>query len=253
LWALAGLVVVCDRRGELFGMIGAWDLLGYNRRAGEPLPFILCVVDEALDLALSGGREVLGHLKVLAMRGRSAGVFLWAATQHASAVEGLPRVVAANMARRLVFRVVDGNAARVAGCPGAQDLPVDCPGRMLARLEGGPVELQGYFVSDEALEGIARGVTGRPAGLALSDGERALVRFAVEELGGAFIIGRLAEARLEGWTAWGIRKLAERWERRGWLTAPAHATDPRRVTPELCDLCGGLEGRGLSCFDRIGA
>lgn len=237
---LADVADEIDRRGELFARQAVRDVAGYNQRAAEPLSYLLVVIDEALDLVLSAeSKPLAGHLRTIAVRGRSAGVRLWAATQHASAVNGLPRVVNVNLTTRLVFRVADRSAADVAGCPGAERLPFDRPGRMLAKLNAAPVELQGFYLPDEALFQVAQGVAGSAAtGPALSEDEMALVRYAVTRLGGAFIVNKLA-AEFEGCiTHHTIRGIAERWEKRGWLTSPTHRADPRRVTPELGELAG---------------
>jgi hypothetical protein len=66
--------------------------------------------------------------------------------------------------------------------------------------------------------------------------ETRLVRYALDELDGCFIVNRLAAAFQGEISRRQIVALAQRWERRSWLTAPAHATDPRRVTPELVAL-----------------
>ena len=68
---------------------------------------------------------------------------------------------------------------------------------------------------------------------ALSEVEADLILYALERLDGAFIINRLDEAFRGRVSRRQIVSLAQRWEKRGWLTSPAHATDARRVTPEL--------------------
>ena len=125
------------------------------------MPYILIAIDECLDLVISAGSksELAGYLKTIAIRGRSAGVILWAATQHAAAVDGLPRVVNTNLTARLVFRVADRDAARVAGCPGAEGIARDRPGRLLAKIDGKPMELQAYHLPDADLLRVARGIS----------------------------------------------------------------------------------------------
>ncbi len=241
---LGELVAEVNLRGDTFTAAGVRDIASYNRIASEKLPYIVCVVDEALDLLESAGprSELVGHLKTVAMRGRSVGVYLWMASQHAASVTGLPRVVSTNLITRLVFRVLDGPAAQSAGCPGAQDIPKNRPGQMLAKLNARPIEVQGYALRDGVLKAIARTVAGQTvtasAGPALSEREVALVRYAVEQLHGAFVVGRLTSARLDGWSEWGIRRLAEQWEIKGWLTSPQYKGGARHVTPELASLAG---------------
>ncbi len=237
---LADVAAEIDRRGDLFARSAVRDIAGYNRRAAEPLPYLLIVIDEALDLVASAEDKTLaGHLRTIAVRGRSAGVCLWAATQHGSAINGLPRIVNVNLTARLVFRVADRSAAEVAGCPGAERLPLDRPGRMLAKLNAAPAELQSFYLPDEALLQVAQSVAGSAAtGPALSQDEIALVQYATSQLGGAFIVNKLAAAFEGRITHHAIRGIAERWEKRGWLTSPVHRADPRRVTAGLCELAG---------------
>jgi hypothetical protein len=238
---LANVVSELDRRGELFSSAVCRDITSYNRQAVAPLPYILIVIDECLDVALSAGERstLTNYLKTLAIRGRGAGIFLWAATQHAAAVAGLPRVVNVNLATRLCFRVADQSAAHAAGCVGAERIPRDRPGRLLAKVDGAPVVLQSYYVPEETLGKLVRGLSNAPSGPQLTEREIELVRYAVTHMGGAFIKNKLAVAFADkGWTDYALKMLAATWERRGWLTAPAHRADPRRVTPELLALAG---------------
>jgi len=217
----------------------ARDIASYNKRAAEALPYLLVVIDEALDLVLDGGKDLLRSLKTIAMRGRSAGVILWCATQHAAAITGLPRVVNVNLTTRLVFRVADRSAADTAGCPGAEAIPRDRPGRLLAKVDSGPQELQAYWLADNELRALARAVSRDvQSGPALTEQESALVHYALDSLDGAFIIGKLAAAEVCDLSKYRIEQLGKLWERRGWLTRPQHATDARKVTPQLAALTG---------------
>jgi len=233
------LALVADEvnaRGDLFASVGARDIAAYNRKAAEPMPYLLVVVDEILDFA--GDKDIAESLKAIARRGRGAGVILWAATQHAAAVSGLPRLVNVNLTTRLVFRVTDRSAADTAGCIGAQDIARDKPGRMLAKLDGAPQEVQAYYLSDDQLATIARTVSQNTnaSGLVLSDFERDLVKFAWYQLGGGFVVNKLAEQFHKGKGS--LADLAGMWEARGWLTPQAARNDPRKVTNTLLDLAG---------------
>lgn len=235
-------MVICemDHRGDLLAGALVRDLAAYNRRAAQPLPYMLVVIDEVIDLLLEAGgenSELAKGIKRLAVRGRSNGILLWIASQHGR-FDVLPRTIGLNLASRLAFRVQDANAARLAGCPGAQDISRKIPGRFIANLDGEPMMLQAYHVDDEALLAIADGLgvsAYYPNGL--SDKEVALVRFAVDELGGRFIRDRLA-AEVPGWSRHHVGKLASQWEHRRWLTAPASPVEPRMVTQELREMAG---------------
>ena len=66
--------------------------------------------------------------------------------------------------------------------------------------------------------------------------ESDLVRYALEEIDGKFIINRLAEQFAGQISKYKLAKLGQRWEARGWLTTPTHAADARKVTAELVAL-----------------
>ena len=66
--------------------------------------------------------------------------------------------------------------------------------------------------------------------------EGELVRYAIENLEGAFTIGKLYTQFKGKISSRQLTKLGQRWEARGWLTTPTSAVDPRRVTGELVAL-----------------
>lgn len=238
--ALADLADEMDRRGELLAGVGARDLPSYNRRAAEPLPYILAVVDEALDLTLQAGdsSQLVTLLKRIASKGRATGLYLWLAATHGTA-DVLPRVVSVNLASRVVFRVQDGNAARMAGCPGAERIERGKPGRLLARIDGEPIELQGYYLADEDLAAIAGGLAGRPGGgLSLSDSEAMLVAWAMDEGGGGGYLSLDDIQSVGGLGQKAAVRLAKAWERRGWLEKDPKHGNKRRVTEALSDCTG---------------
>ena len=241
---LAKLVDEVDRRGELLAGSLVRDLRSYNRQAPVKLPYLLLVFDEVLDLLLAAGGEksdLARSLTRLAVKGRSAGIFLWIASQHAR-FDLLPRAVSVNMHTRCVFRVSDQAAAQLAGCPGAERIPRDRPGRFLARVDGGQVGgYQAFVLDDRALLAVVGQVVGQdvtPKPPALSDDEKALVEHAIYELDGAFTVGKLTAAFVGRISQHTIRDIAARWEREGLLTPPAGITAPRRITPALAGLAG---------------
>lgn len=198
---LESVVAEMNRRGEILAGALCRDLKGYNQRAATPLPYLLVVIDECLDLVLDGHRAITDALKTIASRGRSAGVILWAATQHATAVEGLPRVMTLNLATRLVFRVGDATAARVTGCPQAHEIPRTIPGRMFAKVDAEPTLAQAFYVDEAALLAVVRAVSGDGGESPRSDGlttqERELLAWAYRENGGHLTISSVEQ--------WGLR------------------------------------------------
>jgi len=239
---LGAVVAEMDRRGELLAGALVRDVRAYNAQVdySARLPFILIVIDECLDLVLNDG-GVTRQLKTIAIRGRSAGIVLWAATQHASAVNGLPRVVNVNLATRIVFRVSDASAAQAAGCAGAQNIPRTVPGRALVKLNDAPIPMQAYYLPDEELRAVASAVTGARADAPavnaspFTETERALLAWAARENGGYLSIEDI-QAR-GGVGHRDARRMAEQLEARGWLSRGEH--NRRRITPKAFGVLDG--------------
>jgi len=115
------------------------------------------------------------------------------------------------------------------------------PGRSILLLDGQYRIFQAYYLQPEQ----ARASLHQPVDVdPLNPIEKALVSYALKHLEGRFIVNRLAQSLAEqGITHHQVQKVAEQFEQRGWLTKPGHATDARRITPELALLAG---------FSRIG-
>ena len=225
---LNALVIEADRRGDLFAAAAVRDFVGYNKRAAGGLPLVLVVIDECLDLA--DDKRVMEPLKTLAIRGRSAGIFAWCATQHAASITGLPRVLNVNLATRLTFRVVDEAASRAAlHESGAEKISPAHPGRMLAKLDGAPELLQGFYLSDEDLEKITQTIGGGSPAPTLSNIERGLLAWALDENEGALSLSDIRTCAGVGQRD--ARRLAGKLEARGWL-AKDTSSDNRRVLTE---------------------
>jgi hypothetical protein len=241
------LVGEMERRGDLLAGVLARDLAGYNQRAAQPLPYMLVVVDEVLDLLLrAGNRRIETALVSLAAKGRSAGILLWIATQHAR-YDLLPRMVNLNLASRLVFRVQDARAAELAGCPGAEQISRARPGRMLAKLGDAPQPVQAFWIDDRRLGEVvgALGATPPAPRPVLDEVDARLVRYAVVELDGRFAINALAAAFAgQGVTHHRVRTLAARLEARRLLDPQEGPNAGRRVTEELARLANALPAGG---------
>ncbi len=240
---LGGLCQEIDRRGDLLAGSLVRDVTAYNKQAADPLPFILCVCDEVLDL--TDNRDTTEALKTIARRGRSAGVILWAATQHAASITGMPRVVNVNLSSRLVFRVADRSAAEVAGCPGAETIQQSTPGRMLAKLDGAPEPMQGFYLSDDDLAKVTRTIAGsKPSGPTLTEAEARLVTWAVEENNSYLSLADIRQRAGMGQRE--ARRLADTWERRGWLVKDTQSKNRRRVSDDLMGWVSGQKADKLT-------
>ena len=240
------LVAEMDRRRDLFAGFYARNLQSYNKRAveagGEPLPLVLVIIDEVSDIALQCGLKSAFYRNLirLSCKGAAFGLTLVLATQNPKA-EVLNTLIRGNLSTRIAFRVATVEHSRtILGCGGAQELPRGVRGRLVARLEGGLVTLQGFRVSDEAvLELVLR--WSERCGATLSLLERDLVGYARNELGGAFPVERLYQAFKGRISRRQLIKLGRRWESNGWLTPPPSPAKARQVTAVLIGLASGSE------------
>ncbi|MCX7855172.1 MAG: FtsK/SpoIIIE domain-containing protein [Anaerolineae bacterium] len=219
-----------DHRARLYARTPGYpetldEYNGLAVRAGqEPLPRLLVILDEfnAVVMALGGPRrEFAASVARLSWQGRKFGIHLVFAAQDFSK-EVIGRVRDQVMAA-VCFRVRSGEMARAVGCVGAERIPADRPGRAVTDRWG---VIQAFHLPKAALAGA-------PAA-ALTEQEQAIVRWALEENG-----GYLGLADLQGQFGLGqreARRLAEEWERRGWLEKDARAGNRRRVSAALAAL-----------------
>jgi DNA segregation ATPase FtsK/SpoIIIE-like protein len=194
------------------------------------------IVDEVTDLMLEAGRQAATlqrKLIRLVSKGRAAGIVLVVATQNPKS-DVFDTLARGNFRTRIAFPVPELHMSKtILGRSGAEQLP-DNAGRMLALVEGQsrePMELQGYYLDDEAVKALTDGLAER-AYSQLTELEQELVVHAVRELDGAFNIDRLADS-FEGRISRNrLKRLARCWERRGWLR-PAQVGVSRHVTETL--------------------
>jgi hypothetical protein len=225
---LVGLALIeCDNRAALYRQVPGFPetLEQYNQVASEPLPRLLVILDEfSATVTTNGGprSQFARDVAELGYRGRKFGVTLVMGAQDFSK-EIIGRV-RDQVGSALCFRVRSAALSQLlVGHPGGNSLP---SGRALTDRWG---MVQAYWLDKTR---VVNDVTQATDAGALSEAERELVRYALGHLDGCFIVNKLAGV-VDGWTSYKVAKLAQAWERRGWLTRPAHATDARRVTPEL--------------------
>jgi hypothetical protein len=233
---VAWAVQEMERRRAVMGAAGVtrWDRLP----EGERFPLLLLVVDECADF---GKSPVMDDLIELARKGLASGVSLILATQRPDS-EVLSRQVKANVSTRIAFQTVDAVESRVILDRGGAE-KLARVGQCLTNAGGKWRRVQAAHIPD----GDLGAWVDAPNGPALDDVERALVAYALDELGGAFTIDALYDAQERGEfdtqeriSRYALLNLAQAWERRGWLTEPGHDDNGykigRCVTPELAEL-----------------
>jgi DNA segregation ATPase FtsK/SpoIIIE-like protein len=240
---LADLVAEMEDRGEQFARLGVRNLEAFNEVSPEALPLLLVVVDEVTDLMLEAGRQAAAlqrSLVRLVSKGRAAGIVLLVATQNPKS-EVFSTLARGNFKTRIAFWVSEAVMSRtILNRGGAEQLP-QVQGRMLALVEGQsgePLELQGFYLDDEAIQSIVGELAGREYSRLTTD-ELLVFAWAAEHDG---YLGIEDIARLLDTTAWQARKLAATWERRGWLEKDRSVGNKRKVTEALCVLLPECEG-----------
>ncbi|WP_409340917.1 DNA translocase FtsK [Paenibacillus sp. MBLB4367] len=160
--ALKKVVVEMEKRYELFSKSGTRNIEGYNAmltdpgnpNPGEPLPFIVVIVDELADLMMVAAGDVEDAICRLAQMARAAGIHLIIATQRPS-VDVITGVIKANIPSRIAFGVSSQVDSRtILDMVGAEKLLGR--GDMLYLPVGAskPVRVQGAFLSDQEVESV---------------------------------------------------------------------------------------------------
>ena len=156
---LRWLTAEMDRRYELFALVNARNLNGYNRKVAnmkqyKKLPYIAVFIDELADLMHTYPGDVERTLCRLAQMARATGIHLVVATQRPS-TDVITGLIKANFPSRMSFSVASNTDSRVIlDTTGAEQLlgkgdmlflPPDAPS---------PERVQGVFVNDLEVEGI---------------------------------------------------------------------------------------------------
>ncbi|MEC4272410.1 DNA translocase FtsK 4TM domain-containing protein [Adlercreutzia sp. R25] len=174
--ALSWAVAEMERRLKMFSKCGVRNIISFNEKAraaqaadeaaakageeppenpyGEPIPYIVIVIDELADLMMNVGKEVEFSISRIAQLARAAGIHLIIATQRPSTnvVTGL---IKANITCRIGLTVASGIDSRVIlDSTGAENLIGH--GDLLIGMPEypKPVRVQGPYVSDEEIAAV---------------------------------------------------------------------------------------------------
>jgi hypothetical protein len=229
------------RRQAVMAQAGAADWRDLSEE--EKLPLLMLVVDEAADFARAPAMDTLVEI---ARKGRAMGIAILLGTQSPSSRVIDPQV-RANLPTAIAFQTRTEVESRVIlGRKGAEGL--NRPGLALAFVGGEWRTVQTLRVESEAVRALI-GRTTVPQLPALDGVETGLVRYAVHNLGGAFVVNQLYEQFAGQISKRRLTALAQQWESRGWLTAEQRDANGyrqgRQVTLELLALaspaCDGQE------------
>lgn len=142
-----------DRRYTLFAQVSARNIDDYNKkRAADPMPYLVLVIDELADLMMTASDEVERSLCRLAQLARATGIHLVVATQRPS-VDVVTGLIKANFPTRISFAVTSQVDSRtILDIGGAEKLLGKGDMLFLATDAAKPRRLQGCFVSDQEIE-----------------------------------------------------------------------------------------------------
>jgi hypothetical protein len=228
-----------SRRQQLFAQHNATNLAQYNQHATEPLALVIAIVDEFADIAITQGlnSSFYRELMRLVAKGAAFGIVLVMATQNPKA-EVVNTLIRDNCSVRLAFRCESPYQSKaIIGRVGADELPA-VRGRMVARVYDEYHTLQGYWVDDAEIERAIQAWTPTKPPPLLSELHTKLIAYSLEQLDGAFVIDRLAQAFMGQIARDKLLILAQEWQAKGWLSPYKRGgpAKPRQVTPLLLTL-----------------
>jgi len=153
---LQWMVGEMERRYRKMATLGVRNIQGYHDKVkarggdqGEPMPYIVVVVDELADLMLTLGNEIETPIARLAQMARAVGIHLILATQRPS-VDVITGVIKANFPGRIAFQVATKVDSRtILDVNGAENLLGRGDMLYLPPGKGSPVRLHGAYVSDD--------------------------------------------------------------------------------------------------------
>ncbi len=174
--ALSWAVAEMERRLKMFSKCGVRNIITFNEKAraaqaadeaaekrgeeppenpyGEPIPYIVIVIDELADLIMNVGKEVAFSISRIAQLARAAGIHLIIATQRPSTnvVTGL---IKANITCRIGLTVASGIDSRVIlDSTGAENL-IGMGDMLLAKPEyPKPILIQGPYIPDAEIAAV---------------------------------------------------------------------------------------------------
>ena len=151
---LAALLREMFHRYKLMEDIGVRNIVGYNDKSEEKMPYALLIIDELADLMMTSGFEVEQALVRLAQLGRATGIHLILCTQRPS-VKVVTGLLKANIPGRIAFAVASQVDSRVIlDGSGADKLLGKGDMLYLSAQAPTPQRIQGTFVADSEFDSV---------------------------------------------------------------------------------------------------
>ncbi len=155
---LQNLIKEMEERYSVMSVAKTRSLVELNKvrekNGDNPLPYILCVIDELADLMMIAPAEVEDSIIRLAQKSRAVGIHLLLATQRPSA-DIITGMIKANVPARIAFAVSSQIDSRVILDQGGAESLLG-QGDMLFRpaTDSRPARIQGAYVTEEEIEKI---------------------------------------------------------------------------------------------------
>ena len=151
---LAALLREMFHRYKLMEDVGVRNIVGYNNKSEEKMPYALLIIDELADLMMTSGFEVEQSLVRLAQLGRATGIHLILCTQRPS-VKVVTGLLKANIPGRIAFAVASQVDSRVILDGSGADKLLG-KGDMLYLSAQSPTSqrIQGTFVADSEFDAV---------------------------------------------------------------------------------------------------
>jgi len=149
-WALREM----DRRYDLLAKIGVRDLVSYNAKVQDKMPYLVILIDELADLMAASASEVEGPIVRLAQMSRAVGIHLVLATQRPS-VDVITGLIKANIPGRIAFAVASATDSRTILDQQGADKLLGRGDMLYSTAElAVPKRLQGAFVSETEIQRV---------------------------------------------------------------------------------------------------
>ena len=153
---LKALIIEMMGRFKVLEKAGVKNIVSFNERSGEKMPYLVIMVDELADLMLQAANDVERLLVRLAQLGRATGVHLVVATQRPS-VDVVTGLIKANFPSRISFAVMSQIDSRtVLDSTGGEKLLGRGDMLYLPIDKAKPERVQGAFLSDAEIEATVR-------------------------------------------------------------------------------------------------